>query len=59
MTILIAHITFCIPFAYLPIAARLQGIDEGVAGAQIAERLAEDASRLLATTQLGMMLTLV
>jgi spermidine/putrescine transport system permease protein len=29
MTILIAHITFCIPFAYLPIAARLQGIDEG------------------------------
>ena len=27
MTILIAHITFCIPFAYLPISARLQGID--------------------------------
>ena len=27
VTILIAHITFCIPFAYLPIAARLQGID--------------------------------
>ena len=27
MTILIAHVTFCIPFAYLPIAARLQGID--------------------------------
>jgi spermidine/putrescine transport system permease protein len=27
LTILIAHITFCIPFAYLPIAARLQGID--------------------------------
>ncbi len=27
-TILIAHITFCIPFAYLPIAARLQGIEE-------------------------------
>jgi spermidine/putrescine transport system permease protein len=26
-TILIAHITFCIPFAYLPIAARLSGID--------------------------------
>ncbi len=25
-TILIAHIAFCIPFAYLPIAARLQGI---------------------------------
>ena len=29
MTVLIAHITFCIPFAYLPLAARLQGIDEG------------------------------
>ena len=29
LTILIAHITFCIPFAYLPIAARMQGI-EGV-----------------------------
>ena len=27
MSILVAHITFCIPFAYLPIAARLQGID--------------------------------
>ncbi len=27
LTILIAHITFCIPFAYLPIAARLGGID--------------------------------
>jgi len=27
-TILVAHIAFCIPFAYLPIAARLQGIDE-------------------------------
>ena len=27
ITILIAHITFCIPFAYLPIAARLQGIE--------------------------------
>ena len=27
-TILIAHIVFCIPFAYLPIAARLQGIEE-------------------------------
>ena len=26
-TILIAHITFCIPFAYLPIAARLEGIE--------------------------------
>lgn len=26
-TILLAHITFCIPFAYLPIAARLQGIE--------------------------------
>ena len=26
-TILIAHIVFCIPFAYLPISARLQGIE--------------------------------
>jgi spermidine/putrescine transport system permease protein len=28
LTILLAHLTFCIPFAYLPIAARLQGIEE-------------------------------
>jgi spermidine/putrescine transport system permease protein len=27
VSILIAHIVFCIPFAYLPIAARLQGIE--------------------------------
>ena len=27
LTILVAHIVFCIPFAYLPIAARLQGIE--------------------------------
>ena len=27
MTILIAHIAFCIPFAYLPISARMQGIE--------------------------------
>jgi putative hemolysin len=33
-----------------------QLIDEGVKPARTAERLAEDASRLLATTQLGMML---
>lgn len=26
LTILLAHIAFCIPFAYLPIAARMQGI---------------------------------
>ena len=26
LTILLAHIVFCIPFAYLPIAARMQGI---------------------------------
>jgi spermidine/putrescine transport system permease protein len=26
-TILLAHIVFCIPFAYLPIAARLEGIE--------------------------------
>jgi putative hemolysin len=37
--------------------ARLrQLIDEGVGSARTAERLAENASRLLATTQLGMML---
>jgi putative hemolysin len=34
-----------------------QLVDEGVGSARTAERLAEDASRLLATTQLGMMLT--
>lgn len=28
MTILIAHIAFCIPFAYLPIQARMQGIED-------------------------------
>ncbi len=27
-TILVAHIVFCIPFAYLPIAARMQSIEE-------------------------------
>ncbi|MBE2275487.1 MAG: ABC transporter permease [Rhodobacteraceae bacterium] len=27
-TILLAHITFCIPFAYLPIAARMQGLSD-------------------------------
>lgn len=27
LSILVAHIVFCIPFAYLPIAARLQGIE--------------------------------
>lgn len=27
LTILLAHIAFCIPFAYLPIAARMQGIE--------------------------------
>ncbi len=27
MTILVAHIVFCIPFAYLPIAARMQSIE--------------------------------
>ncbi|MFN3991929.1 MAG: ABC transporter permease [Tabrizicola flagellatus] len=27
LTILLAHITFCIPFAYLPIVARLEGIE--------------------------------
>jgi spermidine/putrescine transport system permease protein len=28
LTIVLAHITFCIPFAYLPIAARLSGIED-------------------------------
>ncbi len=28
LTILLAHIVFCIPFAYLPIAARMQGIED-------------------------------
>jgi len=28
LTILVAHIAFCIPFAYLPIAARMQGIED-------------------------------
>lgn len=28
LTILIAHIAFCIPFAYLPIQARMQGIED-------------------------------
>jgi spermidine/putrescine transport system permease protein len=28
LSILIAHIVFCIPFAYLPIAARMQSIDQ-------------------------------
>ena len=28
MTVMIAHTVFCIPFAYLPISARLQGIEE-------------------------------
>jgi putative hemolysin len=38
--------------------ARLKQLaEEGVGAARTAERLAEDASRLLATTQLGMMLT--
>jgi len=27
LTILLAHCVFCIPFAYLPIAARLQGVE--------------------------------
>ncbi|MDG2475328.1 MAG: ABC transporter permease [Paracoccaceae bacterium] len=44
LTILIAHIVFCIPFAYLPIAARMEGI-EGVY-----EQVAQDlyATRLQA-----------
>ena len=30
MSILVAHIVFCIPFAYLPISARLQGIKPNI-----------------------------
>ncbi len=46
-TILIAHITFCIPFAYLPISARLEGIES------FYEEAARDlyASRFRAFTQ--------
>ena len=46
-TILIAHITFCIPFAYLPISARLEGIEP------FYEEAARDlyASRFRAFTQ--------
>jgi spermidine/putrescine transport system permease protein len=39
-TVIAGHIVFCIPFAYLPIRARLQGMDP---------RLAEAASDLYAT----------
>jgi spermidine/putrescine transport system permease protein len=39
-TIILAHIVFCIPFAYLPIRARLEGMDAS---------LAEAASDLYAT----------
>ena len=28
LTIVLAHVVFCIPFAYLPIAARMQGIED-------------------------------
>ncbi|WP_299852256.1 ABC transporter permease [uncultured Roseovarius sp.] len=28
MTIIIAHIAFCVPFAYMPIAARMQGVED-------------------------------
>jgi spermidine/putrescine transport system permease protein len=28
LTILVAHVAFCIPFAYLPIQARMQGIED-------------------------------
>ena len=28
LTILVAHVAFCIPFAYLPISARMQGIED-------------------------------
>ncbi len=53
-TILVAHIAFCIPFAYLPIAARLQGIES------FYEEAAVDlyASRLQAFFQILMPLML-
>jgi len=35
LSILLAHIVFCIPFAYLPIAARLQGISSSYEEAAI------------------------
>ncbi len=53
-TILVAHIVFCIPFAYLPIAARLEGIEK------IYEEAAMDlyASRVQAFFQVLMPLML-
>ena len=33
LTIIIAHTAFCIPFAYLPIRARLEGMDKAYAEA--------------------------
>ncbi|MGH6807503.1 MAG: ABC transporter permease [Ensifer adhaerens] len=33
VTILVAHIVFCIPFAYLPIKARLEGLDPSLPAA--------------------------
>jgi len=39
-TVMIAHIVFCIPFAYMPIRARLEGMDP---------RLVEAASDLYAS----------
>lgn len=33
VTILVAHIVFCIPFAYLPIKARLEGLDASLPAA--------------------------
>jgi len=35
LSILVAHIVFCIPFAYLPIAARLEGINKSYEEAAI------------------------
>lgn len=40
MTVIVAHVGFCIPFAYLPIRARLEGMDP---------RLAEAAADLYAS----------
>jgi len=35
LSILVAHMVFCIPFAYLPIAARLEGIEKNFEEAAI------------------------
>ena len=41
-TVMLAHLVFCIPFAYLPIRARLDGF---APGSWTAERRAREAAR--------------